>query len=440
MKEYKGRKYAVSCRQLGAPETKDGSYQRANHWWDNRKAEIDGYAPAPAPPPRPGTTQAMAAVLEAWAGRPLSTQEDVAATILDFLSHHQRQAPPPGVIEAVVGPERLAQLRDGVNNLLEAPPVPPERTVNAQVDRWVATQQAQVAAGNLTPDRADNNRIALYHFRDWCGPRAVEQVDAARLHGFYLWCLARVEERQGDPAHKAGWGAEYAKKVFSTARTFTRFLWESGLIELPRNIDSKGFRFGNGAKAVPTWTVAEVQRVVREAPGKLKLALLLMVNCGFTQTDVSDLLDAEVDWVSGRITRKRSKTADHENVPTVCYKLWPLSFRLLQQYRTGGERVLLTESGLPYVRKELVAGKLVKADGIASNYAHLKRRLGFRRPLKQLRKTVATLLESHPTYGRFTSLFLGHAPRTIKERNYAAPSQELFDEAVTWLGQQLGQV
>jgi hypothetical protein len=30
MKEYKGRKYAVSCRQLGRPENKEESYLAAN--------------------------------------------------------------------------------------------------------------------------------------------------------------------------------------------------------------------------------------------------------------------------------------------------------------------------------------------------------------------------------------------------------------------------
>jgi hypothetical protein len=127
-----------------------------------------------------------------------------------------------------------------------------------------------------------------------------------------------------------------------------------------------------------------------------------------------------------------------DNVPVVCYQLWPLTLGLLRQYRRGTGRVLLTESGRPFVRKELVGAKLVKADNIASNYAHLKRRLRFHKPLKQLRKSAATLLESHPTYGRFTSHFLGHAPAGVKERHYAAPAQELFDEAVTWLGRQLG--
>jgi integrase len=433
MKEYRGKKYAVSCRQLNAPESKEGSYMQANSWWANKKAEIDRLNA----PPAPGTPQAIAALLQAWAGRSLDTPEDAAAALLDLMRHFQDTPVPTVVAQAVLGPERVTALEEGVHNLLEGPGVPPDRSVTAQVGRWVATQQAQVAAGHLTPDQADNRRICLYHFRDWCGPAAAEAIDGQKLRNYYLHCLQKVQERHEDPAHKAGWSSTYAGKVFGTARAFVRFLWESGLVELPKNINRK-WRFGNGAKAVKTWTRAEVQRVIKEAPGKLKLALLLMANCGFTQVDVSDLGDEEVDWQSGRITRKRGKTGEWENVPVVCYKLWPLTFELLKKYRSGTERVLLTASGRAYVRKELVSGKLVKADNIASNYTHLKRRLKFRKPLKLLRKTVATLLESHPTYGRFTAFFLGHAPQSVKDRHYAQPSQELFDEAMTWLGQQLG--
>ena len=59
MKEYRGKKYAVSCRQLNAPETKEGSYQAANAWWASKKAEIDRQNA----PPAPGTPQAVAALL-----------------------------------------------------------------------------------------------------------------------------------------------------------------------------------------------------------------------------------------------------------------------------------------------------------------------------------------------------------------------------------------
>src|SRR6516164_2428094 len=47
MKEYQGKKYAVSCSQLterfGLPvlETKEGSYSLANRWWQEKKESIN---------------------------------------------------------------------------------------------------------------------------------------------------------------------------------------------------------------------------------------------------------------------------------------------------------------------------------------------------------------------------------------------------------------
>ena len=64
-------------------------------------------------------------------------------------------------------------------------------------------------------------------------------------------------------------------------------------------------------------------------------------------------------------------------------------------------------------------------------------------PLKELRKLGATYLGGHPDYHRFREYFLGHSPRSQAERHYDAKSSEfkaLFDEAVLWLGRELGQV
>ncbi len=44
-KQYRNRRYVVSCRQLDSPETKEGSYQAANAWWMAKKAEVDGKLP-----------------------------------------------------------------------------------------------------------------------------------------------------------------------------------------------------------------------------------------------------------------------------------------------------------------------------------------------------------------------------------------------------------
>jgi integrase len=76
--------------------------------------------------------------------------------------------------------------------------------------------------------------------------------------------------------------------------------------------------------------VQEVRRLIDQASGQLKLHLLLVINCGMTQIDTSDLRLEQVDWGTERIIRKRSKTDDHPNVPTVNHKLWPLTFELLR--------------------------------------------------------------------------------------------------------------
>jgi integrase len=297
----------------------------------------------------------------------------------------------------------------------------------------------------MTAARVANNRTCLEQFKAFLGPQSdVGGIDAVRLDGFYQHCLAKIAAGRRKPHD--GWSVAYARDVFSVAKAFIRSLVERGAIEPPRNLASKSFKFGSPAKIVKTWTVDEFQAAVEAAPGKLKLALLLMANTGATQEDVSDLQDIEVDWRAGRVIRKRSKTAAHENVPVVNYQLWPQTFELLKKYRSGTERVLLTEQGEPYVRTRLREdGRLSKADGFASNYVHLKRKLKrtmptFNRPMKELRKLGASLLSTHPVYGRFQSFFLGHSPRTVAERHYEVPPQRLFDEAVVWLGQQLGQV
>src|SRR5436309_8230586 len=56
IKQYKKKMYSVSYKQLnelygpGIPETEVGTYQHANRWWQEKKAEVDA---AGRPPERP---------------------------------------------------------------------------------------------------------------------------------------------------------------------------------------------------------------------------------------------------------------------------------------------------------------------------------------------------------------------------------------------------
>ena len=49
IKKFKGKMYAVSCRQLGTDETKDASALAANAWWEAKEAELESAPPTRAP-------------------------------------------------------------------------------------------------------------------------------------------------------------------------------------------------------------------------------------------------------------------------------------------------------------------------------------------------------------------------------------------------------
>src|SRR5579863_10477426 len=45
-KKHNGKWYAISCRKLGVPETKEASWRAANDWWENQQQTIDKAPPS----------------------------------------------------------------------------------------------------------------------------------------------------------------------------------------------------------------------------------------------------------------------------------------------------------------------------------------------------------------------------------------------------------
>jgi hypothetical protein len=44
-KKFDGKWYAISCRKLGVPATKDASWRAANDWWENQQRSIETAPP-----------------------------------------------------------------------------------------------------------------------------------------------------------------------------------------------------------------------------------------------------------------------------------------------------------------------------------------------------------------------------------------------------------
>ncbi len=100
--------------------------------------------------------------------------------------------------------------------------------------------------------------------------------------------------------------------------------------------------------------------------------------------------------------------------------------------------VLRTKSGRPWITARQVNGVFNRSDNTKSVYRHLQGFVSIAKPIKLLRKTSASLFDTHPTYGRYVGYFLAHSPKTVRDKSYVMPSQDQFDAAVTWLGTQYG--
>jgi integrase len=273
------------------------------------------------------------------------------------------------------------------------------------------------------------------NFTAWIGDEtSVDAIDEAKVEGFFNHLSVSVGAGKYSP--------NYAHTLMMTAKQFISRLAEMKPIPLPGNIRSRRFRFNHSAPTkIETFTVEEVRELLTACHGfsdRTKLYLLLMLNCGMYQNDISELHRDEVNWSKGTLTRARSKTWDRGGA-VVTYKLWPETFSLLKKHRTKGDIVLTTDEGNPLVRYWLEGGNCRRYDAIRSAWNRLGDRTGkkLRLGTKHLRKTSATLLGQHPQFKFYGTYFLADSPKGMSDKHYMKPNDEEFFLALDWLRGQI---
>jgi hypothetical protein len=325
-----------------------------------------------------------------------------------------------------------------VDSLLEIlPPTPAKKpaprikTIGEAMADFLACRESAVMMGTIRASTHSTSEKSITYFRKWAGDSTpLAEINEEMLARFFNHLAGEIQ------AERITRG--YACNVLGYAKQFIREQWELHRLDLPRNIKSRSLTIRNQAKEVPVLSLETIRRFYDASRPLLRCCILLSLNCGFTEKDISDLHHNEVDLETGRITRKRSKTSDHPNVPMVCWKLWPSTLEALKREAVRSnhpEMVLLSTSGLPLVR----GCGLERHDSIFFSWRRVRITLGLTdSPYKLLRKTSATMLGSHANYGRYAHYFLGHKANNVADAHYVRPSQVQFDEAVAWLGEQYG--
>jgi integrase len=317
-------------------------------------------------------------------------------------------------------------------------------TVHQAVESFLAKQRVRVNAGEISAGYYDLLQRSLNEFADHVGRRvSVNNITGHVLESYHTTIIQRGE-----------WSKDYAASRMRNVKTFVNWCYDIELLDKLPRIMRRGNRvlsIETGEKKKPVFTNEEVKILLDHASERTQLYLLLMANTGCTQIDLSELRPDQVDWKTGRITRKRTKTEDSENVPEVSYPLWGRTFDLLKKYgKRKGDHVLTNEQGGELKREGLDGTRLTKCDNVATAYARLIRKLTTPKkdrktgkvvtppllkrgkPLKTFRKTSPSRLEDSE-YATCSRWFGGWSPKSVADKNYIRPPQEMFDKAVRWL-------
>lgn len=498
IKKYRGKQYVISCHQLGTAETQAASRSAANDWWQLRKVSIDRERFGAN-----GSRQNWQALSEALfktsdiAKRngnlsqlaAVETEQSIISHCVKGLSDFPESLYEPPASESAIETARLDRLAvlesrrqralavvtgklpdAAAIDIATLPRATKQKTLRETIDKFLSGKMDKVNIGELSPGRYDALDRFTKHFENFltkslgkpsAADIATDDIDGSTLPDF----LAYAKTWQQD--HKLS--DAFTQNMFAVAKQLIQFAYNRGYLEnLPRSFSDRELKVTIERPKPVALSVAVTKLLLAWKNDKLRLYVLLALNCAMTQKDISDLLNSEVDWKEGRIMRKRSKTSTCENTPTVNYKLWPETFRLLCQFRNTDKspsaKVLVNRNGKPLLSVSWKAkcqksgrhkgepildgnGKprmrLCRSDSVRNLFQRQAKKMELKPKFKQLRKTGSTTLKGLGADRDLRNEYLGHSLRNIRERDYEGDSPEFqarFDAAIANLGKELGLV
>jgi|GEM_PF-3631797 len=432
---YKGKRYRVSCAELGLPEsewTEQGSYQAFTAWWDKKKAAIDA-APPVLPPEVTDVIETLKRKRAVLRTAGLDTKDyddalhtaeagaksgeldlvvidprtkaraDFLATLGVDLSHLDAVA-----LEAALGSQDY-----WAEKFAAAAARDVDRTLGAVLDRWFALIHHKVAASSVP-----NFQGYVKEFK------ALKSGGKTVLDGAMpVECLNESMLVEVFQAIRASTGTAGTKrKKFSTFKSFVSFCVESRLIPPLSNLRSKLLGFKVPSVEKPAADVKKIREFVDTLPDRLKLYALLALNTGSNNIDIGMMRHAQLDLGKRTLVKRREKTGEWEGVPKVTYWLWDETLRLLRQERNPDSEFVLTDANgeCLYLSEKREGGTAYHYDKIKTQWRdHFGRTEKKQFTLKDFRFFAADLIKEGD-YRGWRAVFLGHSLHKVDDRHYGS--------------------
>ena len=286
---------------------------------------------------------------------------------------------------------------------------PPNRTVRLgelllgdALELFKAAKAKEAQAGLISAGRVQNIRNFLGRAVSHVGPTTpLVMIDRAKLEEMVLHFRSRPPRLLPDGKKGEPISAEYAKSIVDNAATMFRWCAKNLRWQSPADFEAifecaefkplnekerKAAHLARKGEALGVFPIAVLNKLYHAANAHMRAWLLLGLNCAFTQVDLSDLREYEVEsGTEWRIERAREKT----NVEG-SWVLWPETVAAMQAVRAAKneqERWFLSPTGKLLVQRDK------RSDYVARQFAALVDGLGLSCPsFKGLRKTSATAM------------------------------------------------
>jgi integrase len=198
---------------------------------------------------------------------------------------------------------------------------------------------------------------------------------------------------------------------------------------LPRNVDDNFAHVTLPDPEPNPLTDDEVRQLFKACSKRTKLYLLLGLNCGYRQRDISTLdhshLHLDGPDKAGYIKRKRNKTGSPQH-----HRLWPVTTRYLWAEMTDPVRnqlALLDQHGQPLQVVTHNEGKYSKTNPIGTAFNRACRKLDWpaKGIMERLRDTGAQWMrDRYPLH--VVKQYLGHKERDVVRHYTTDNYDELF--------------
>lgn len=318
---------------------------------------------------------------------------------------------------------------------------PRSETLCEVVERFLRAKEVEARAGKISHRRTEVLRSGLSHLVQMFGEIPIRTLGAKEVDGFRI--------RLFDLKAKGQLRSSTANLYFGNFKGFLRWAWSNESIpSLPRNISAP--LFGDtqrDAKPKQYFAPNEIQQIYRHSldfhhkrvtAGKadeerdlMTAALLLGLNCGFTQSDIADLKVREVNLASRtpRIVRRRSKTQVQSN-----HLLWRKTKEVLKGWVEGKspeDPVFQRSDGAPVAGRTPETGSY---DIVGDRFARFMKSLfgeGETRRFRELRRTSANWCAQRKSQS-VAEWFLAHTDKHVSAAYIERP-QRILDVMLAYL-------